>query len=133
MPGFLILRERPDVDRRARVLARCPHAVRGPRLQSMQRAPEAAPSERGVDRAPQVVGRHVVADDPFDAGCGDDPTVDLDEDDVVDRVGALRGVHLDLEVLAPLAATGSPSCAFAAMSSSDSRARSRRRRAKNRA
>ena len=75
----------PEVDRdqpgpRATARMRAPR--RGP---VEQPGPEPAPAERRVDRAPHLVGRHVVAEPRARPGDGDDPAVDLDQDDVVDR------------------------------------------------
>ena len=74
-----------------------------------------------MDRAPDLVGRDAVAHDPLDPGRADDPAVDLDEDDVVDRIGAVGGVHLDLEVLGGRQARDAVGSRLAAMVSSASR------------
>ena len=88
--------------RRARRERAGPRATRGrgPRqVPAEQRGAETAAPESGMDRAPDLVGRDVLADDALDPGRADDPAVDLDEDHVVDGIGAVGGVHLDLEVL----------------------------------
>ena len=74
-----------------------------------------------MDRAPDLVVRDVPADDPLDAGRADDPAVELDEDDVVDRIGAVGGVHLDLEVLGGRQVRDRRPRGWRAMVSSDSR------------
>ena len=107
MAGLAVLGEAPPARRRTRGSSRDARTRARSMVQPSSARPEAAAPVRRDRPCPRSRTRRAVADDALDPGRGHEPAVDLDQDDVVDRIRAVAVVHLDLEVLRRSAGTGS--------------------------